>query len=203
MEAEGKRTTVCNGLLADWSNWIRSRGEAASQMQQVLDRLTPRGERLEAGPPVRISVDDVRDIPTIRTPNSGAVPVLHASAAQRRVMGLAYILRWSWTEHLRAVQLLGEAPTQQLVLLIDELESHLHPRWQGSLLSSLLHVAEPWNAEVQLLATTHSPLILASAEPFFDKRRDAWFDLDSKGAKVKVRRRQLSHAPPNPPAHRP
>jgi hypothetical protein len=33
-------------------------------------------------------------------------------------------------------------------------------------------------AKIQLVAATHSPLILASAEPFFDEGRDAWFDLD-------------------------
>jgi hypothetical protein len=33
-------------------------------------------------------------------------------------------------------------------------------------------------AEVQLLAVTHSPLVMASVEPEFDPKRDAWFDLD-------------------------
>jgi hypothetical protein len=37
---------------------------------------------------------------------------------------------------------------------------------------------------IQIIATTHSPLVLASAEPFFDPEQDAWFDLDLKpGAK--------------------
>lgn len=33
-------------------------------------------------------------------------------------------------------------------------------------------------AKLQLIAATHSPLVLASAEPFFDETKDTWFDLD-------------------------
>lgn len=46
---------------------------------------------------------------------------------------------------------------------------------------------------MQLITATHSPLILASAEPVFDPEKDAWFDLDlekEEGAPtVKLRRR--------------
>ncbi len=191
VEVEGKPTTVCNGLLADWAGWIRERGETAERMQRVLERLSPPGERIEPGPLTRISVDDVRDIPSIRTPYAEALPVLHASAGLRRVFGLAYMLIWSWNEHVRAAQLLGDPPASQVVLLFDELESHLHPRWQRTILGSLLHVADSLHAEakVQLVAATHSPLVLASAEPLFDDRQDAWFDLDLEEAQVVLRRR--------------
>jgi predicted ATP-binding protein involved in virulence len=33
-------------------------------------------------------------------------------------------------EHAIAAKLLGEAPTTQVVMLIDEIEGHLHPKWQ-------------------------------------------------------------------------
>ena len=33
-------------------------------------------------------------------------------------------------------------------------------------------------ANVQLIAATHSPLIMASLEPLFDEMKDAWLDLD-------------------------
>jgi hypothetical protein len=33
-------------------------------------------------------------------------------------------------------------------------------------------------AKTQMIAATHAPLVLASAEPFFDPNQDAWFDLD-------------------------
>ena len=40
----------------------------------------------------------------------------------------------------------------------------------------------PDNANLQLVLTTHSPLVMASAEAWFDPERDAWLDLDLEGA---------------------
>ncbi|MBE7503762.1 MAG: AAA family ATPase [Verrucomicrobiales bacterium] len=193
VEVGGKTTRVCNGLLTDWAGWIRERGDTAKRMEAVVERLAPPGERFEVGALVRISVDDVRDIPSVRMPYAETVPILHASSGVRRVVGLAYMLLWSWSEHVRASELLGEEPTRQVVLLFDELESHLHPRWQRTILSSLLSIATSLHdqAAIQLIAATHSPLILASAEPFFDSTRDAWFDLDLEWKNVVLRRRDF------------
>jgi len=129
-EAEGKRTLVCNGLLRDWAVWVRENGANAALMSALLGELAPEGESLAAGPLVRLSVNDARDIPSIQTRYAQAVPVLHASSGVRRVAGLAYMLLWSWNEHLLAARMLGEQPTSQVVMLCDEIESHLHPRWQ-------------------------------------------------------------------------
>ena len=189
----GKSTRVCNGLLADWAAWIRERGDTAERMKKVLARLAPAGESFEVGPLVRLSVNDARDIPSIHMPYADAVPVLHAASGVRRVVGLAYMLLWSWNEHVRASELLGQQPTKTVVLLFDELESHLHPRWQRTILSSMLHIVEELHdqAEVQLIAATHSPLILASAEPVFDATRDAWFDIDLERKSVVLHSRQF------------
>jgi hypothetical protein len=188
---DGKPTLVCRGLLSDWAGWIRERGDSAERMQKVLERLSPQGERIEPGPLVRLSVDDARDIPSIRTSYGEAVPILHASSGIRRMVGLAYMLLWSWLEHNRASELLGAPPARQVILLFDELESHLHPRWQRTILRSLLGVAGSLHSEatVQIVAATHSPMILASSEPLFDPGQDAWFDLDLEGRAVVLRRR--------------
>jgi hypothetical protein len=184
---------VCNGLLSDWATWIRERGDTAKRMEGVLQRLAPEGEGFEVGPLVRLGVDDARDIPSIRMPYDAAVPVLHAASGVRRALGLAYMLIWSWNEHVRASDLLGQSPTDSVVLLFDELESHLHPRWQRTILRSVLHVVEALHqdAKIQLIAATHSPLILASAEAFFDPGRDAWFDLDLEHRSVVLRKRDF------------
>ena len=176
----GKPTVVCNGVIRDWAGWVREDGPNALNLSSLLETLAPEGEVLGAGPLVRLSVNDARDIPSIRTGYSGAVPILYASSGVRRALGLAYMLLWSWNEHRLAAALLGEQPTSQVVVLFDEIESHLHPRWQRSILSSLL-TAAVWlhgEATVQLVATTHSPLVMASAEPMFDSQKDVWFDLD-------------------------
>jgi hypothetical protein len=195
VDVDGKPTKVCKGLLDDWSIWIRENGQNAERMAEVLRRLAPEGEPIDIGPLARLSVDDAVDIPTIQTPYAQTVPIVHASSGLRRVAGLAYMLLWSWNEHVRAADQIGEARTRQVVMLFDELESHLHPRWQRSILGSVLHVAESLHdsATVQLLAATHSPLVLASAEPIFDPAQDAWFDLDLDRADplVRLRRREF------------
>lgn len=180
VDVGGERKEVCKGLIDDWSVWIRERGDNAERMAELLQRLAPRGESMDIGPLLRLSVDDAQDVPSIRTPYAQAVPILHASSGIRRIAGLAYMLLWSWNEHVRAAEQLGEDRTGQVVMLFDEIESHLHPRWQRSILRSVLHIAESLHdsAAVQLVAATHSPLVLASAEPIFDPAEDAWFDLD-------------------------
>jgi len=108
-------------------------------------------------------------------------------------MALAYFLVWAWEEHKQAAKQLGEPPTKQITFLIDEIESHLHPGWQRSIVPALLSVMEKLtkNAEVQLITATHSPLIMASVEPLFDIEQDAWFDHDFERKKVVLRRRDF------------
>ena len=104
---QGKATKVCKGLLDDWSSWIRENGENARRMAEVVGTLTVRGEPCEVGPILRLSVDDAQDIPSIKTEYSNPVPIVHASSAVRRITGLAYMLTWSWSEHVRAATQLG------------------------------------------------------------------------------------------------
>lgn len=172
---------LCNGLIRDWASWQREGGETFKHLKAVLNVLSPSAqEPLVPGDLTRISPDDVRDMPTLRMPYGNDVAVLHASSGMRRIMALAYFLVWCWSEHQQAAKLLDEPTTNQAVFLVDEVESHLHPQWQRTVVPALLKVMQSLivGAEVQLLAVTHSPLVMASVEPEFDPRRDAWFDLD-------------------------
>jgi len=193
VEIGGVQNVVCNGLLRDWASWLREDGVAAENMKLVLKELSPSGrpeDQLRPGPLTRMSLNDARDIPSLKTGYADCVPILHASSGVRRVVALAYVLLWCWQEHRMAVTQLGEKPAQQVILLIDELESHLHPRWQRTILKSLLNLTNIMHsaAKIQLVCATHSPLILASAEPTFSEKTDAWFDLDMvrKGRKTRV-----------------
>ena len=178
---DADRGQLCNGLVADWAGWQKEAGAAYGQLQAVLKQLSSAdGELLTPGPLTCISLDDARDIPTLQTPYGKPVPVLHASAGVRRIVALAYLLVWSWQEHRKASELLEQGTTAQVVFLIDEIEAHLHPRWQRSVVAALLDVMNALAplAQVQLIVATHSPLVMASVEPQFDARHDAWFDLD-------------------------
>ncbi len=196
---DDERGLVCNGLIVDWAGWQKENGHAFKSLCAVLQELSPSAEEtITPGELTRISLDDPRDIPTIRMPYGQSVPVLHASAGIRRILALAYLLVWSWEEHKTASKLLDQETTSQVVFLIDEIEAHLHPKWQRRIVSALLGVMNTLtsNAEVQIITATHSPLVMASVEPFFDAGKDAWFDLDlvvdgHQDAKVELKSRSF------------
>ena len=103
---DGRRVPVCNGLLSDWSRWIQADHDNARAMASVLRALSPGqdpDQAIEPGTPMRLSVDDAREIPSIVTDYAGQVPIIHASSGIRRIVALAYILTWTWSEHRIAV----------------------------------------------------------------------------------------------------
>ena len=80
-----------------------------------------------------------------------------------------------------------------MVVLVDEIEAHLHPQWQRAILPALLAVRQDLDLDlqVQFLIATHSPLVMASIEPYFDRHQDKIFHIDLvrsrlSGAKVEV-----------------
>ena len=176
-----KKKPLCNGLIRDWAGWQKEKGKTFKRLCSVLNALSPSdSEKIKPGELTRISLDDARDIPTLKMKYGLSVPVLHASAGMRRIIALAYLLVWSWEEHVEASRLLGSDTTSQVIFLIDEIEAHLHPKWQRSIIGALLDVMNELTEEIdiQVIIVTHSPMILASVEPLFDEDKDAWFDLD-------------------------
>ena len=197
---DGRSVPVCNGLLYDWSRWIQAGDDNARGMASALRALSPvRGpaHAIEPGSPMRLSVDDARDIPSILTDYAGQVPIVHASSGIRRIAALAYMLTWTWSEHRIASELRGDEPSRQVVMLFDEVESHLHPRWQRSILKALRDVGSVFHdsVDLQLVVSTHSPLVLASAEPWFDPEQDAWFDLDVEGDPPRAQLNRRTYTP--------
>jgi hypothetical protein len=184
-------SVLCNGLIRDWATWQLQRGSTLELLTRVLEVLSPNpGETLRPGASTtRVSLHDVRDIPTLDMPY-GSVPVLLASAGMKRILSFAYLLVWMWREHVEAARLRNTAPERSLVVLVDEVEAHLHPQWQRVILPALLRVSRELEAsiETQLFITTHAPLVLASAEPHFDEGRDALFLFDLDGSEVTVSR---------------
>ncbi|MFH1117399.1 MAG: ATP-binding protein [Pseudomonadota bacterium] len=185
-------TWLCNGLVRDWASWQKEKGMPFKHLKEVLKVLSPSTkETLMPGELTRISLDDVRDMPTVRMPYQQDVAIVHASSGMQRIMALAYFLVWAWEEHKQAAKQIQESQTKQAIFLIDEIESHLHPSWQRSIVPALLKVMNKLtrDAAVQLITATHSPLIMASVEPMFDGNQDAWFDLDFERKRVVLRRR--------------
>jgi hypothetical protein len=182
--------TRCKGLIADWVNWQyqpdQEKTDPFPVLKRVIKQLSPHpDEWMEPGKPTRVAVDDVRDIPTIDLPY-GNIPVTNISAGMKRILSLAYLLIWTWYEHTQASKLLQREPTGKLVLLIDEVESHLHPQWQRSLLPTIMELGQTLQPKLktQIIATTHAPLVLASVEPYFKKSQDRQFLFELEGQDV-------------------
>ena len=188
LEQNGK--VVSNGLIRDVAKWQLENSAALQQFKAALSVLAPNEqEPLELGSLTRVSVSDARDVPTLKMPYGQEIPVIHASSAIRRILSFAYMVVWTWQEHKRIRNFTGISITREIILLIDELEQHLHPQWQRVILESVLAVVEAVSRDkmkVQIIATTHSPLVMASLEPLFDEKQDAWFDLNLVKGEVKL-----------------
>ena len=178
---EEEKKILCNGLIRDWVTWQnqpdQNQASPFNLLSKVIEKLSPHPEEwMKPGKPIRVALEDVRDIPTIELPYA-SIPVTHASAGMKRILGLAYLLVWTWYEHVQASELLNQSPTDTVILLMDEVESHLHPQWQRSILPAMLSVATGLKEKIktQVIATTHSPLVLASIETSFDESKDKLF----------------------------
>ncbi len=178
---------VCEGLERDWVSWQEGRKPQFKALEDVLRVLSPVAEPLRAGPPQRLFLGEGRDRPTLMIGHQ-TVPVALASAGVRRVLALAYFLVWSWHEHHLAAQLLGKKAEARFVILFDEPETHLHPRWQRTILPSVLAAVGSLGggsrSHPQVLVATHSPLVAASLEPIFDRDKDDLIHLDLRGGEV-------------------
>jgi hypothetical protein len=193
---DGERV-LCNGLVQDWVNWYYEQQPGTGSFSQgdvpdfypfelladVVNLLSHPSEPMSCGEPKRVYVDQPRKYPVLTMPY-GDVAYPHWSAGVRRIVSFAYLLVWTWYEHVQAAHLRQEDPENRIVLIVDEIEAHLHPKWQRTILPALLQVVQKLQAtvEVQVFAATHSPLILASLETHFDKGQDKlfWFDLQEQ-----------------------
>jgi hypothetical protein len=196
---------VFPGLLRDWETWRFKHKGVFDRLSRVLKKLSPPEHALTPGHSVRVPGREGQDIPTIIMPY-GEEPVLWASAGIRRALSLAYMLTWAWTEHVYAARTRGHIWESRIVFLWDEVDAHLHPQWQRSILPAVLDVVTQYlqtvddfnwqnsggmgggiccggalpSLDVQLIATTHAPLVLASLEPVFDEAKDKLFNLQYK-----------------------
>jgi hypothetical protein len=172
----GRERWLCNGLLRDWVSWQTSGARYRAQYHALvacLKRLSPgKEEPLTPGDPTRIPLEAL-EIPTLKMPY-GLVPVTNASAGVQRAIALAYVMVWSWNEHFANSQLTRRPPQNRLVLIIDEVEAHLHPRWQRVIVPAVMNsVSELSNTvKPQIHLATHSPLVMASCETVFEEAKD-------------------------------
>jgi hypothetical protein len=186
---------ICAGLIDDWTRWhdIKEKSHEYRMLCRLLEKLGPDDQPLTPGNPVAPYFGDQRRIPTIHMPYGQDVPITYAPAGVRRMTMLAYLLAWCFSEHQRACLHINQPLTSQIIVLIDEPETHLHPRWQRTVLPSLFQAINSWNNNskayqpvIQFIAATHAPLVMASMESIFDSTKDALWKLDLSGQSVTI-----------------
>ena len=186
---KNKDALVCRGLLEDVVSWQHDPEEVAARdlLASVVAELSPRdnpGDRERAplafGSPGEM-LGRTGKVPMLKVPYSTEpIPLELASAGVRRIVALAYALVWAWVAHRKAVvQKKGLATAaHQIVFLFDEIEGHLHPQWQRRILPALLRALGSLGGKelpVQIIGTTHAPLVLASVETEFNEESDRLF----------------------------
>jgi len=196
------RSRHCEGLLRDWASWQREGSSAFSDLNAVMAALSPSlEEQLKPGDLRKISIHDSLRYPTLRMRYGQDVPIIHVSAGMRRIATIAYLLVWSWYEHLEACRYLGNRPVKEIILLVDEIEAHLHHQWQRRIVPALLGVmnamtfgerfkdivADGEGISVQLIAATHSPFVMTSIDPSFNEDIDGVFHLELIDDEVELR----------------
>lgn len=184
---------ICAGLIDDWTRWydVKDKSPKYRLLCKLLEQLGPEDQPLTPGIPVAPYFGDQRRIPTIRMPYEQDVPITYAPAGVRRMTMLGYLLAWSFSEHQKACKRIAQPLSPQITVLIDEPETHLHPRWQRTVLPSLFKAINSWNNRskayrpvIQFIVATHAPLVMASMESIFDSTQDALWKLDLSGHAV-------------------
>ena len=182
------RRGIIEGLIRDWTKWQSSSDKLSfDRFSAVLKRLSPDDlGTLTPGAPIRLP-GDPRDIPTI-THRYGTIPITQTSSGVQRVLLLAYLIIWSWQEHEIASQQVTKQPLRRMLVIVDELEAHLHPKWQRIVLPALMSVSSLLSSDlaIQMICATHSPMILASMEATFDAELDTLYHLYGDGPRVRL-----------------
>jgi len=124
-------------------------------------------QRLVPGLPFRFCGIDQDTWETLVETEDGIIPI------QRLSQGMSSFLNWVGTLLQRLYEVYGEGrhpESERALVLLDEVDAHLHPTWQRQVVPVVREVFP----NVQVLATTHSPLIVGNLLPgeLYHLRRD-------------------------------
>jgi predicted ATP-binding protein involved in virulence len=120
-------------------------------LQEVFAQILPRFKKLERG--------RSNEHFTLEGGSRGIkLPATWLSQGeQATVSWIADMIGWIFWDQMKAV----EPKQMRAVVLIDELDLHLHPTWQRALIPALKSTFP----NIQFIVTTHSPLVLSGLEP--------------------------------------
>jgi hypothetical protein len=185
---EGKMDRkICAGMLSHWINWQDKPDLSFDLFTKILKILSSISqEPLTPSKPFSIPGYD-QPIPSLKY-SYGDVPITHAASSVQRIISMVYLVVWMWKEHKTICEQTRKSTYKNMVIIIDEAESHLHPLWQRTIIPALLEVKKYLDKEldIQFIVTTHSPLLLTSVEPVFDEDNDRLFHLEMKNNQIEI-----------------
>ncbi|MCC5828321.1 MAG: AAA family ATPase [Phycisphaeraceae bacterium] len=164
--AGGDVSAALSGALADrplqlgvFASWMRVQaalrdekpevGKALESFEKVVQRFLPGFSHL------RVDAEKGLMIDRVKTPLKAS----WLSDGERGVLALVLDLTRRLAQANPGMK--DPAANAEAVVLIDELDLHLHPKWQRQIVTNLVE-AFP---KCQFIATTHSPQVIAAVEP--------------------------------------
>ena len=147
--------------LADLALWLRAQEAQGNEyplalnhvaaLRRAASRFLPECKNLHA---------DAHPRPTLFVEKRGnRLDVRQLSDGERGLLAITLDLARRLSQANPALS--DPVAKGRAVVLIDELDLHLHPRWQRTIVERLTHTFRG----CQFIATTHSPQIVAAVEP--------------------------------------
>ena len=147
--------------LVDFGNWLEVQESTRSENPAVGHKLAACEDAVRRFLPgyanLRLGGEDNPQILINR--DSTTIPVQQLSDGERGI--LAFILDLTRRLAQANPNLTDPASEAEAVVLIDEIDLHLHPKWQRQIVHNLTTTFP----RCQFIATTHSPQVVASIEP--------------------------------------
>ena len=175
------RLDKLKGWLKDLDHQIqtdRNRGRKQTRYTKLRDKFFEVIRTLTPGVKIEFQRYDTRTKKVMVTTDDGEVPLESVSQGTSSLIGwIGVLLQRLYDVYGDQYEVHGEQYNplkQRAIVLIDEIDAHMHPEWQR-LLVPKIREAFP---SVQLIATTHSPLIVPSLK---------------KGEVISLRRDPITH----------
>ncbi len=147
--------------LVDFGDWLKRQESMRNEDPAVGHKLAACEDAVRRFLPgyanLRLGGEDNPQILIDR--DSTTIPVQQLSDGERGI--LAFILDLTRRFAQANPNFTDPASEAEAVVLIDELDLHLHPKWQRQIIHNLTTTFP----RCQFIATTHSPQVVASVEP--------------------------------------
>ena len=151
--------------ILDLDHLIKSGGKSGARYKQLLDNFFEVIGRLTPGVDIKLERIDVSRKRVLVKTHDGVVPLEYVSQGTSSLIGwIGVLLRRLDDMYGKQQEIHGEqydGLKQHALVLIDEVDAHMHPEWQQIIAPAIRDLFP----NIQIMATTHSPLIVPSLNP--------------------------------------